>query len=515
MSPELGSVDKKLLGASSIWQNDPEQVAPGQRVVWQPQPGPQEALISCPVFEVFYGGARGGGKTESSLGDWIEHSGRYGSDAAGLFIRRKLTQLEQVIRRSKALFLPLGARYNEQKKTWTMAGGATLTFAYLETDSDAENYQGHSYTRVYVEEATNFPSADPINRLRATLRSAAGVPTGMRLTGNPGGPGHNWVKARYIDPAPQGYVILTEKTTIEVDGVLQEVALERVFIPSKISDNQLLLKNDPTYILRLRQSGSEALVKAWLEGDWSIVDGSFFNEFLYEEHVLSRDWLDVIPRHSLRFRAFDWGSAKPFCCGWYVVSDETWGLPHGALLKYREWYGASGPNKGLKMSAELVAVGIRQREMGEHVTYGVADPSIFVRDGGPSIAETMAVQGVSWRRSDNRRGPGWEMLHQRLQGDPMTQPQRPMLYFLETCEDTIRTLPVLQHDETNIEDVDTDGEDHAGDETRYAVMSRPWVAKNKLALPPLRFPKHPSQLTINELIEKRTRERKKRERVFD
>lgn len=493
----------------------------GQKVIWSPQPGPQMALLECPVFEVFYGGARGGGKTESSLGDWMQHSSLYGENAIGLFIRRKLTQLKEVIARSKQLFPKLGAKYNEQRKEWTMQNGARLTFAYCEKDSDAEEYQGWNITRLYVEEVTNFPSPAPINRLRATLRSAAGVPVGMRLTGNPGGPGHNWVKARYIDPSPKGMRIITEETEIELDGQRQTVALDRVFIPSKLSDNQLLLHNDPTYVLRLRQSGSDALVQAWLNGDWSLVDGAFFDCFDASRHVLTMDWLPLIPPTATRFRAFDWGSAKPFSCGWYVVSDGKWGLPYGALLKYREWYGADGPNKGLKMTAENVAIGIRDRERAEHINYGVADPSIFIRDGGPSIAEMMGMRGVQWRRGDNRRKPGWEQLRQMLAGQMHTTltgdlKQVPMLYFLECCDDTLRTLPVLQHSETDPEDLDTDGEDHAADETRYAVTSRPQVntvqgkAPNVLGLI-----KHPSQMTFQELVDRQTRARLARENPYN
>ena len=56
-----------------------------QTVIWAPQPGPQTALLECPVFEVFYGGARGGGKTESSIGDWLQHSALYGEAAVGIF----------------------------------------------------------------------------------------------------------------------------------------------------------------------------------------------------------------------------------------------------------------------------------------------------------------------------------------------------------------------------------------------------------------------------------------------
>jgi hypothetical protein len=457
--------------------------------------------LECPVFEVFYGGARGGGKTESSIGDWLQHSSLYGEAAIGIFFRRKLVQLAEVIARTKQIFPKLGAKYHEQKKEWVMQNGARLKFAYLERDSDAEEYQGHNYTRIYVEELTNFPSPGPIDKLRATLRSGAGVPVGMRLTGNPGGPGHNWVKKRYIDPNPRGYQVLTEETEIELDGVKQMVSLDRVFIPSKIGDNMLLMRNDPTYILRLRQSGSEALVKAWLEGNWDIVDGAFFDEWDEAKHILPARLADLIPPSALRFRAFDWGSAKPFSVGWYAVSDGEWKLPdsiyipRGALVRYREWYGAKGPNKGLKMTAELVADGIVEREKGERIRYGVADPAIFIRNGGPSIGEMMSIRRCSWRAADNKRVPGWEALRSRLVGEAGV----PMLYFLDCCEDAIRTLPTLQHDETDPEDLDTEAEDHAADEIRYGVMSRPWIPK-KPQLPGSGLPKLPSQMTLNELV---------------
>jgi hypothetical protein len=139
------------------------------------------------------------------------------------------------------------------------------------------------------------------------------------------------------------------------------------------------------------------------------------------------------------------------------------------------------------MGADMVAQGIVERERGERIRYGVADPSIFIRDGGPSIAESMALNRCNWRRADNKRKAGAEALRQRLVG----LDGRPMLYFFDCCEDTIRTLPTLQHDDKDVEDVDTEAEDHAYDETRYAVMSRPWIP----------LPKLPSQLTINELIE--------------
>lgn len=492
-------------------------------VIWTPQEGPQTALLQCPVFEVFYGGARGGGKTESSIGDWLQHAALYGENAIGIFVRRKFKQLAEVIARTKQLFPKIGGVYNEQKAEWKMPGGARLKFVYLERDSDAEEYQGHNYTRVYVEEVTNFPSPAPIDKLRATLRSGAGVPVAMRLTGNPGGPGHNWVKKRYIDPNPRGYQILEESCLVEIDGVSQEVSLARVFIPSKLGDNMLLLRNDPTYVLRLRQSGSEALVKAWLEGNWDIVDGAYFTELDEAIHGRDRDIIRWAPPSTVRFRSFDWGSAKPFSVGWWAIADGTWPkpspLPFGAIFRYREWYGASGINVGLGSTADVVAAEICRIELEaqERVRFAVADPAIFIRNGGPSIAESMAR--CRWRRADNKRQPGWEQVRQRLVGDltdvevegQIVSKRIPMLYAAHECEDFWRTMPTLQHDEKDPEDLDTDGEDHVADEVRYACMSRPWKPKPLVPPPGLSYPKHPMQMTFNELVSRSTSARLKRE----
>ena len=445
-----------------------------QTVIWQPQEGPQTDLVTCPVFEVFYGGARGGGKTDGSIGDWISHSHIYGENAIGLFVRRKLTQLSEAIARAKYLCKKLGANWHEQKKELIMPNGARLRFAYLERDSDAENYQGHNYTRLYIEEATNFPFPDPIMKLKGTLRSTAGVPCGIRLTGNPGGPGHHWVNDRYIKPDPRGYCVIKETEEVEIEpGEFITAEIERVFIPARLKDNKLLLKNDPGYVLRLRQTGSEALVRAWLEGDWSGVDGTFFSEFSEEKHVW-RGKLEI-PQHWTCFRALDWGSSSPFSVGWYAVSDGSMGFARNALIKYQEWYGWNGkPNQGLKMDAKMVAQGIvnRDKDAGR-LSYGVADPSIFANNGGPSIAEMMLVEKCSWFRGDNARQPGWEQLRMRLAaGEDILST---LLVLHESCEHTIRTLPYLQHDERNSEDLDTDAEDHAADETRYAIMSRPYT----------------------------------------
>ena len=137
---------------------DGETAAAEYTIGWQPQKGPQTALLACPVFEVFFGGARGGGKTDGMLGEWASHAALHGKNAVGLMIRRERVQLLETIERSRQLYGPIGARYSDQDKMWRWPNGARLRFAYLERDADADAYQGHSYTRVYVEELGTFPS---------------------------------------------------------------------------------------------------------------------------------------------------------------------------------------------------------------------------------------------------------------------------------------------------------------------------------------------------------------------
>jgi hypothetical protein len=212
-------------------------------VAWSARGNPaQMALLKCPIFEVFFGGARGGGKTDGMLGEWAQHADLYAEHAIGLMLRRTRTELIETIERSRAIYSPLGWKYNETEKMWRAPNGARLRFAYLERDADAELYQGHSYTRLYVEEIGTFPSPAPIFKLMATLRSSAGIPVGFRATGNPGGPGHQWVKARYIDPAPLGNRIIRDEQT----------NLKRVFIPSKVDNNRHI--DVEAYKQRLRAS---------------------------------------------------------------------------------------------------------------------------------------------------------------------------------------------------------------------------------------------------------------------
>jgi hypothetical protein len=403
--------------------------------------------------------------------------------------RKTYAELEELQGRAMEIFPAEGATYKTSASAgfpftncWYWPNGATCKMRYIEHERDYGRYHGHQYTHISFDEVTEYTTSAGIEKMFSTLRSPHGVPCQVVETGNPGGVGHGWVKARHIDIGP-AYARFKDPDT----------GFVRMFIPSRTQDNQILLDNDPNYTNRIKAStgGNEALRKAWLEGDWNIVAGAFFDCWSSSRHVI-RPF--EIPEHWHRFCSGDWGSAKPFSFGWWaIVSDdyrtqEGLTLPRGCLVRYQEWYGMKYNehkqpmfNTGLKLTAEEVGRGVFTRHASKEMGIGVLDPAAFSEDGGPSIADRMRKEGAKFRKADNARVPGrgamggWDQMRSRMIGEDL---DRPMIVCFNTCYDSIRTIPVLQHDKDRIEDVDTDQEDHAGDEWRYACMSRPYARKH-------------------------------------
>lgn len=471
---------------------------------WRPQAGPQKALVDCPYPEIFFGGARGGGKTDGVLGKYALKEKRYGRGFNAVFFRQEMPQQDDLIERAKEIFEPTGGRYIDWKKQFLLPHGGRMRFRALETVKDAGKYQGQSLSDAAVEEMGNYPLPNPIDMIFGCLRSSAGVPVQLIGTANPGGAGHQWIKHRYIDPAPRGMKRLIR----QLDDGSEHYA---IFIPSLLEQNRILMARDPKYRSRLHLVGSPELVSAWLRGDWSVIAGAYFPEFRSDRHIIKPF---RIPDHWARIRSGDWGSAKPFCILWMAVSDGSiGGVPRGALVVYREWYGWNGkPNVGLKLPSPEVAKGIiglethigrDGRPFRERIDDAVLDPAAFATVDGPSIAERM--EGCFWRRADNARVPsngamgGWDQVRERLRGND----EGPGLLIFDTCVHLIRTLPALPHDRHRAEDVDSEAEDHAPDSLRYGCMTRPMI----MDAPGIPRPRFEQDLTVSELIERQRRKR--------
>lgn len=441
--------------------------------MWAPQPGPQlDAICAdwCP--ELFYGGAAGGGKSDYLLGDYLQDVDTYGAAWRGVVFRRTYPELEELITRALELFIPLKADWSKGEKEFTFPLGATLKLRYLERDLDVLRYQGHQYTWIGWDEITQWASDYAYRYMISRLRSAAAVPTKrIRAAGNPGGPGHQWVKERFITPHPGGFVPFPDDKS----------GIERMFIPAKLADNLILMRNDPGYAKRMEGIGSMELVRALLQGDWDVVEGAFFDCWAAHRHVIKPF---KIPEVWTRFRSMDWGFARPSSVGWWAVVTDDYKigdhltLPRGCLVRYKELYTSDAPNIGQRLTAEELADRIDQVNHGDNIAYTVADPAIFAQQGGPSIAERLSQKGIHCIPADNARVGrsghmgGWDQMRSRLVGEA---DDRPALVVFSTCRDFIRTVPALQHDKSKPEDLNTEMEDHVADEGRYACMSRPYV----------------------------------------
>ena len=445
-----------------------------ENIIWKPQPK-QIAFMERPEFECLYGGAAGGGKSDALVAEALRqvHIPHY----KGLILRKTYPQLSELIDKSRLIYpraVP-GARYNATEHTWYFPSGAKIIFGSMQHTKDRINYQGKAYDFIGFDELTHFTYEEYTYLYSRCRPNGPGTRCYVRATTNPGGIGHNWVKDRFISAAPPLTPIWQEVKIKDPDGQDITVNRARIFVPATVFDNQALLKNDPGYIASLGMM-PEAEKQALLYGDWNSFSGQVFNEMRNDPaHYDDRKWTHVINPFPIPdtwpiYRAMDWGYAKPFSVGWYAVA------PGGKLYRIRELYGCTGtPNVGLKWTPERCAEEIWEIEhedpnLRNRTIYGVADTAIFASDSGVPIVEAFEQTGIFFDKGDKQRIPGKMQCHYRLafdeEGDCMFQ-------VFKTCKHFIRCIPSLVYSETNVEDVNTDQEDHNYDEWRYMCMARP------------------------------------------
>jgi len=449
----------KITG-STLTQTDLDDLADGYYYVWEPQPK-QALLLSCPADEKFFGGSKGGGKSDAILGGWISHADRGGKHARGIIFRRSNSELEELIQRSREMFEPLGAVYKIAARTWTFPNGAILKMRFLEKDADVGKYQGHSYSYIAIDELGNYPTPYVYDNMLSCLRSVHGVKCEMISSGNPGGVGHGWVKRRFIAGKIPNRIYKYEQI-IKVDGKEKKIEFTRCFIPSSVYDNKKLIENDPKYLARLEMLPDQ-LKRAFLHGDWDVFIGQVFGEIREDKHYIKRF---LLPRHWPKFATIDWGYSKPYSIGYWTVTDT------GRLIRIHEDYGCvpGMENVGVQRNAKEVAARMIPflNAFGTNSVY--ADPACWQKHGhGLSIAAIFDINGVKLKPAKRDRKAGLAALHTMLQN--VDSEGRPLFEVMDHCTAWIRTVPNLVGSKTDIEDVDTDGEDHAYDDTRFAVLS--------------------------------------------
>ena len=432
----------------------------------------QEAFLSARTKHIGYGGARGGGKSWAVRNKAIRLCMRY-KGIKVLIIRRTYPELINNHITPLQDILPTSiARYNKTDKIFKFFNGSTIKFGYCNNDNDLMQYQGAEYDVIFIDEATQLQEMW-IKKIVVCCRGVNNFPKRIYYTCNPGGASHGYFKRIFIDKKyEQG-----------------EHPEDYTFIQALVTDNKALMAKQPDYVKELEVLPPK-LREAWLYGRWDIFEGQFFEDFREtpdiqlcaeagitpEEALKQRRFTHVIepfeiPRGWNIMRSYDFGYNKPFSLGYWAIDYD------GVLYRIMEMYGCTQtPDEGVKWSPDEQFKRISELERthpwlkDRHIVDSVADPAIWDKSRGISIADTAADYGIYFTPGDNERIPGWMQVHYRLQFDRNGYPR---MYFFSNCKAAIRTIPLMMYSETHPEDIDTKLEDHCPDEIRYMSMSRP------------------------------------------
>ena len=399
-----------------------------------------------------YGGARGGGKSWAMRRKFILLALRY-PGLNLLLLRRTLPELREnhLIPMQRELY---GfAVYNSAERVFRFPNGSRIKLGYCDTMQDVYQYQGQEYAVIGLEEATHFTEEQMRFLTTCNRTTRKDFSPRMYYTCNPGNVGHAWVKRLFIDR------LYAEN----------ENPNDYLFIPARIYDNKVLLDADPNYIRQL-EALPEELRRAHLDGDWDVHAGQYFREFSRDRHVIEPF---EIPSWWRRFRSMDWGYNDPCCVLWHAVDGEN------RVYTYRELYVR-------ETRAGEVASMVLELSRGESISYTVASPDMWQKRGavlsgaggfeGETLAELFTSSGLSLTPADNSRVPGWNRVRDFLAVAP---DGRPNWLCFSDCRNLIRQLPALQFDQHNREDA-ADGDDHAPEALRYALMSRPRAGRQPI-----------------------------------
>jgi hypothetical protein len=506
-------------------------------VEWRPNKR-QEDFLSMPtsVFEGFYGGAAGGGKSEVLLMDPVSKGFTNYADFHGIIFRRTFRQLdESLIPRAKKMYgwsgnEALGAKYNDQKKEFRFPSGATIRFSYLETDDHAHDHQTAEYNYAAFDELTHFTEYQYVYITTRVRSSKKGLPAYVRSASNPGGLGHTWVYHRFVKHAEGGHVLINMKLESGKDTKL-------MFIPAKLTDNPVLMEEDPDYINRLHLLPPNEL-RALLYGDWHAYAGQVFTEFRSKHfpdepsnalHVIKPF---QIPTWWPKIIAIDWGWDAMTWVGWGALS------PDERLFVYREMTCRK------TYIADWAADVARLSQFDGNIKCVVLDKSAWAARGErKQIWEQFRdASGMTPEKSDSDRLSGklliheylrWtqrpekyipptgydEMLHQkivRLYGEKkgkeyreMFQPQPeetnlPKVQIFDTCKAVINVIPSCVHAHDSAtgkkkEDVEEFNGDDPYDGFRY-LLKTSWPSLNKQAITLIFIAGWRSMSTIRERI---------------
>lgn len=427
---------------------------------WRPHPGPQERYLRNPAFEVLYGGAKGGGKSDCLLAGacaQIEIPGR-----RALILRATFPQLRELMDRAHVLYRGFGLKWEASNKRWKHpVSGSTIEFGYCQTFEEAQQYAGQEFQYIAYDEIGNLLEERTWLSLLSCIRSKnKALRKEARASANPGGVGHGWLKRRFIAVCPPDGTIVVDPQT----------GMTRAFVQAKVYDNPTLIENDPQYVMRL-MGLPDVLRKQLLEGDWDAGSGLAF------QHLAP-----LVPRTAIEpwwtlFGAFDWGFGHKFAFGLFAnTGDRRVQLVESVM--------------GRRLIPEQIVDRVRETLKARGISfanlqYTVAGADTKIRDEargayGPSIAEQFLLHGWSLVNADQSRVTGYQNLLAYTDHTPTKPPLFTMQdtptnrlvrdQLLEMVTDPDSPNDVLK---VNVDPTTGAGGDDAYDMLRYGLMSRP------------------------------------------
>ncbi len=374
----------------------------------------QKQFIDACESEVLFGGGAGGGKSYGQIVDALLYALRY-PGSKQLILRRTFAELDKSLIRTALSLYPRGLyTHNSSSHTGKFKNGSCIDFGYCATENDVYQYQSAEYDVIRFDELTHFTEGQYVY-LISRVRGANSFPKQIKSSTNPGGVGHSWVKARFVDPSVPG-------TSFHAEG-----GMTRIFLPSLLSDNSFLSRHDPGYRRRL-EALPEREKKALLYGDWNIFEGQYFTEFSVKKHTVTPF---EVPRGWRRYRTVDYGLDR-LAVLWIAVA------PDGVAYVYREYCESSLP-----ISAAAKAICDRTPS-DEDIYATLAPPDLFARsqETGKTKAGLFSEFGVNFTRTSNDRECGWLAVKELLcERDGAVR-----LKIFNHCTELIKCLPALTVD---------------------------------------------------------------------
>lgn len=449
----------------------------GQSKGYKPFERQKEFHKSKAKYRLF-GGAAGPGKTRALLEEAFIQAKKY-AHSDSLLLRRTYPELESSLIAQFRRDVPCGwyRSYNEAKHLVILKNGSTIRFGYCRNENDVYQYQGAEYLFIGIDELTHFTLKQwqfLTSRNRCPIRGSRPCMAGAT---NPGNIGHAWVKALWVDKvAPAGY-----------DRPEQYDPADYAFIEARIADNPIYA-NDQNYLKSL-EALPERLRKAFLEGNWDVFAGQYFDVFEVGRHTARAEEIGMQAWWP-RWISIDWGFHHPSAVYWhcgvpdigYPISDirKAGTSNRGAdarddsrgdgaamsggprIVTYREFVQN-------ELSPRMLGQAIAERSRGERISEVFLSPDAWTTHTheaaiAEQLGEVLAQNGLPRpeRAEDDRIG-GWQLMYQMLENDEWV--------ITENCRELIEGLPLLVRDERRVEDVRKVEGDDAADAARYGVVS--------------------------------------------